>query len=173
MRDKSYILKCVLFLIAQAVVWNYCSFTQYLTIAFLPAVVLSLPVRQRTELSMAIAFVLGFAADFLCGAPLGLSSLALVPTALVRKGVILLVFGNEILVRREELSTRRQGWMKMTLATLILTAIFLAVYILADSAGTRPLWVDAVRFAVSLAVSEALSLPIADTLCTDTDSKWK
>lgn len=174
MKGGTYILKCALFIIAQTVIWNCCNFTQYLTVTFLPAIILGMPVRQRPVLSMAIAFAAGLAADFLCGAPLGLSSAALVPAALVRRGTIRLVFGNEILVaRREELSANRQGWMKMAMATAMLTMLFLAVYIAIDSAGTRPLWMDAVKFAASAAVSIPLSLPIADTLCTDADSRWK
>lgn len=173
MKDKFYILRYLLLLVAQAVIWNYCSFSQFLLIALLPAMILCLPVGMRPVTAMLAAFAGGLAADFLCGAPLGLASLASVPVALVRRGTIRLVFGSETLTRGEELSPVRQGWTKITLATVMLTALFLVVYIAADSAGTRPFWIDAVKFAVSLAASTALSLPVAAVLCTEPASKWR
>ena len=173
MKDKFYILRYLLLLVAQAVIWNYCSFSQFLLIALLPAMILCLPVGMRPVTAMLVAFAGGLAADFLCGAPLGLASLASVPVALVRRGTIRLVFGSETLTRGEELSPVRQGWMKMTLATVMLTALFLVVYIAADSAGTRPFWIDAVKFAASLAVSTLISTYIAWILCSENSQKWK
>ena len=39
MKDKYYILRYLLLLVAQAVIWNYCSFSQFLLIALLPCLV--------------------------------------------------------------------------------------------------------------------------------------
>ena len=59
------------------------------------------------------------------------------------------------------------------LADCLSTALFLLIYIPADSAGTSQLWAMAVKFAASLALSSAISLPIADLLCPDTEARWR
>ena len=170
---NGFTVKYLLLLIAQILLWNYFNFTQFLTFAILPAMILCLPVRRGTVSAMLIAFATGFAADFLAGGLLGLTSLALVPVGLLRRPIIWLVFGSELQARGEDISFQRQGSSKMMLATAMVTAVFLLVYIVADSAGTRPLWVDAVKFAASLAVSTLISTYIAWILCSENSQKWK
>ena len=154
-------LKYLILVAAQVLLWNFCTFTQFLMIVYLPAMILFLPVKQNSALSMLIAFVTGLAVDFFAGSPLGLSSLALVPVAFLRKYIIILIFGSELYSRNENLSVGRQGWEKIFFAIILSTALFLAVYIIADSAGTRPEWIDLVKGTVSLLVSTPLSLYIA------------
>ena len=50
---------------------------------------------------------------------------------------------------------------------------FLLLFIVAESAGTRPLWVDLVKFAASLAVSTPLSTYITWILCSEDSQRWK
>ena len=170
---NGFTLKYLLLLVAQILVWNYFNFTQFLTTAILPAMILCLPVRKGTVFSMLAAFATGLAADFLAGGLLGLTSLALVPVALLRLPVIQLVFGSELRARGEDISFQRQGGRKMTLAVLLETAVFLLVFIVAESAGTRPLWVDLVKFAASLAASTLISTYIAWILCSGDGQKWR
>lgn len=170
---RSYAIKFTLLLIAQVLMWNFFNFTQFLMIVFLPAMILFMPVRQHPVITMLIAFAAGFAADFFSSGALGLTALALVPVAFLRKPVVMLVFGSELFSRDEDISVQRQGWGKIALALLILTALFLLVYILADGAGTRPLWVDIVKFAASLAASVPVSLLTADILCPESGTKWR
>ena len=116
---------------------------------------------------MFIAFVTGFAVDFFAEGLLGLNILALVPVAFVRRQLLTLVFGGELYARGEDPSVHKNGTGRMLMAILMAEAIFLAVYILADSAGTRPFWFDALRFACSLAVGTLVSLLAADLLTSD------
>lgn len=167
MKDSVFRIKFALLLVAQVLMLNYCNFSQYLTPVFLPVMILCTPIQRKTYHSLLLAFACGFAVDFLAGGMLGLTSLALLPVALVRKGVITLVFGSEVYSRMENISAKRQGWGKVVLATLILTALFLALYIWVDGAGTRPLWFNIARFAVSMAGSTLLSLVVADILFAD------
>lgn len=167
MNDIGFKLKFALMLVAQVLMLNYLNFSQYLTPVFLPVMVLCTPIRRKTTHLLLLAFACGFLTDFLAGGMLGLTSLALLPVALVRNGVITLVFGSEVFSRMENISARRQGWGKVALATLIVTALFLAVYIWADGAGTRPFWFNFARFAASLAGSLLLSLVVADILFAD------
>ncbi len=166
-------LKYLLLLLAQIVLWNYFNFTQYLFIAFLPAMILCLPISRSTVQAMVVAFLTGLAADFLVTGQLGITSFALVPVALLRRPVIALVFGSELFVRGEELSFQRQGWQKFLLAILMLTAVFLLLYIWVDDAGMRPLWFGAVKFAASLAASTLVSVFIANLMLEETGERWK
>lgn len=168
-----FTLKYLLLFVAQVLLWNYFNFSQFLTVVILPVLVLCLPVRRGAVFCMLTAFATGFAADFLAGGLLGISSLALVPVGLLRRPVIQLVFGSELLSRGEDISFQRQGSSKVLLATVLVTALYLLVYIVVDSAGTRPLWVDAVKFAASLAVSTLVSVFVAWILCSDNSQKWK
>ena len=137
-------LKFLLLFIAQVMLWNYFNFTPYLFIVFLPAMLLCLPIERGTVRMMFLAFVLGLVADFLVNGQLGLTSLALVPVAAVRRGVIRLVFGQELFVREEQLSFRRLGWLKFIWSILLLTGIYLIIYIAVDSAGVY--WNVSTRF---------------------------
>jgi len=166
-------VKYLLLLLAQIVLWNYFNFTQYLVIVFLPAMILCLPVGRSSLYAMTVAFLTGFAVDFLVSGQLGLTSFALVPAALLRRPVISLVFGSELFARGEELSLQRQGWQKFVLAVLLLTAVFLLLYIWVDDAGLRPFWFAALKFAVSLVASTAVSVFIANLMLEETGERWK
>ena len=165
--------KYVLLFLAQAALWNYGNFSQYLLIVFLPAMVLCLPLSRGPVYTMAIAFVTGLAMDFLVTGQLGLTSLALVPVALLRRPVIALVFGSELFARGEELSVRRLGWLKFVPAVLLMTGAFLLPYIWLDDAGTRPFWFGAAKFGLSLLLSGFVSVFICDILLEDTAARWR
>ena len=170
---NNFTIKYLLLVIAQILLWNYFNFSQFLTIAILPAMILCLPVHKSSVYGMLTAFVTGVAVDFFAGGLVGLTSLALVPAALLRLPVIQLVFGSELRARGENISFERQGFPKMALATFIVTAVFLFFFILTESAGTRPLWIDAVKFAASLAASTLVSTYITWILCSEDSQKWR
>lgn len=166
-------LKYFLLFLAQAVLWNYFNFSQYVLIAILPAMILCLPISRSAVEAMLIAFVTGVVTDFLVTGQLGLTAFALVPVGLLRRPVIALVFGSELFARGEELSLHRQGWMKFVLAVLLLTAAFLLPYIWLDDAGTRPFWFGAAKFGISLVLSGFVSVFVCDILLEDTAARWK
>ena len=164
MRDSSFTLKFILLALAQVLIWNYCNFSQYLMLALLPAIILFLPTRQDTLITMLIAFATGFAADFLADGMLGLTSLSLVPVAFARKGIVRLIFGSEVLSREENISLQKHGIGNVIGSVMLSTALFLAIYIWADGAGTRPLWFNLVKFGASLIMSGTVSVLLAAIL---------
>ena len=87
--------------------------------------------------------------------------------------VISLVFGSELFARGEDLSVRRQGWQKFLLSLLMLTAVFLLLYLWVEDAGMHPFWFLAVKFAVSLVASTAVSLLVANLMLEETGERWK
>lgn len=170
---KRRTLLYLLLFLAQAALWNYFNFSQYLTVVFLPAMIFCLPVTHSPVRTMVTAFLTGLALDFIVSGQLGLTSFALVPAALLRRPVIRLVFGSEVFARGEELSFRRQGWQKFVPALFLLTAVFLLPYIWVDNAGMRPFWFGAAKFAVSLAVSGTVSVFIAYLMLEEFGERWK
>lgn len=165
-------VKFILLFVVQLLVWNYFNFLQYVFIVFLPVMLLCLPIERGSISLMLLAFVLGVAADFLVNGQLGLTALALVPVAALRRTVIQLVFGNEILARGEELSFHRQRYTKFATATLMLTSVFLLVYLWVDGAGMYSLGFLALKYVISLLVSTAVSVPVAYLLLEESTGKW-
>ena len=172
MRKPGFLLMYCLVLIAQILLLNFCNFSQYLIVTFLPVMVLCIPIGRGNIFAMIVAFITGFITDFLADGMIGLTSLSLVPVALVRRGIIQLVFGSELFSRGEEISVRKQGVGKIILASLLATGLFLAIYIWVDGAGTRPFWFNATKWGISLAVSTIVSYFICDLLTSD-DVRWK
>jgi cell shape-determining protein MreD len=165
-------VKFILLFVVQLLVWNYFNFLQYVFIVFLPVMLLCLPIERGSISLMLLAFVLGVAADFLVNGQLGLTALALVPVAALRRTVIQLVFGNEILARGEELSFHRQRYTKFATATLMLTSVFLLVYLWVDGAGMYSLGFLALKYVISLLVSTVVSVPVAYLLLEESTGKW-
>ena len=132
-----------------------------------------MPVNRSTDTSLILAFIIGFIVDFFADGQLGLTIASLLPVALLRRPIIMFVFGNELFSRGENLSTRRQGWEKLTMAIAIATGIFLLAYIIIDSAGTRAFWVDALKFFLSLIASTFVSFFVGDILSPENEAKWK
>ena len=152
----------------QIIICNCFHLSAYVSLSVLPAMVLFIPLNIGTVLSMLIAFGTGLAVDALGEGLIGLNALALVPVALLRIPVTRLVFGEDVIERQEDISFRKFGAGKIATAILIMQALFLAVYIIADGAGTRPFWFNAARFAASLASGCLLSMIAASVLLPDT-----
>ncbi len=168
MRKSSFFFVYALMVIAQILICNYFHLTSFVMLSILPVLVLCIPIRISTTGSLLIAFVTGFVVDLLAEGVLGLNTLALVPVGLIRIPLIRLVFGEDLISRNEDFSVRKYGFGKVTLAILIVQAVFLIIYILADGAGTRPIEFNAIRFGASLLAGYLLSLILIDTLAPDT-----
>ena len=157
MRTRFYLFYVILVAL-QIVLGNYLDLTQYVTLCFLPAMILALPMSCSTAGAMCIAFVTGLAVDFFTHGILGLTIIALVPVAFCRRRLIVLAFGGDVLARGEDISIDKHGLAKSLLAILTATALYLGIYIVADGAGTRTAAFNLLRFVCSLAVSTAVSV---------------
>lgn len=164
MKKGRFILLYLTLLVAQIIICNYFSLSNYVLISVLPILILVLPHRMNTILVMLIAFVSGLAVDFFSTGMLGITSLALVPVALNRRILMALVFGDELVSREEETTVDRVGILKASLMALISCAIYFLVYIWADSAGTVGFWPAAGRFLLSVVVSTPVCVLVARLL---------
>lgn len=150
--------------VAQMVICNYFRISPYLYVTILPAMVLCIPLKVNTAWTMLIAFITGISVDFLSGGVAGLNTLALVPVALIRYPVIRAVMGQELQDKNDRISIKTAGPVKVLLAAILSTALFLAIYVIADGAGARPVWFNAARFGVSLICDSLLALLIVNVL---------
>lgn len=167
MKKSGFWLIYIILLVAQLLLSTYANFTPYVMVTMLPVMVLCMPIRMGTVLAMVIAFATGLSVDLLSEGLLGLNALALVPVAFARNSIIRLIFGGELFAREEDFSIHRNGFWKVLVAIVLSTALFLAVYIWADGAGTRPLIFNAIRFGASLVASTLLSLLVVNLLAPD------
>ena len=164
---KKPVLTFILLVLAQVFICNFCNFTQFMMITILPMAILFLPVTQKTYVTMAIAFVAGFAADFLADGMLGISSLSLVPVAFSRRFLVRLIFGSEVIARQENISIQKHGISDVLFIILTANLIFLTIYIWTDSAGMRPVWFKLLKDVISLIASTLVSVLLFPALTSD------
>lgn len=155
-------------LVLQILICNYFHVTPYVMLSILPVMVLCIPARISTPVTMIIAFAAGLTVDMLSEGVAGINTLALVPVAFLRLNIVSLVFGEDLLARKEDFSVRKNGIGKVSLALILVQALFLLIYIWADGAGTRPFWFNAARFGASLSAGYVVSLLLIDVLAPDT-----
>lgn len=157
----------VLLLLAQVLLNNYFRVSPYLTISLLPVMILCFSIRIPTIGTLLAAFAMGLLVDFLTEGVLVLNALALLPVAILQKSVLQLVFGNELFARNEDFSVQRNGWERLLLALFIVLAVYMTVYVWADSAGTRTFLFNLTRWGVSCLGSFLFSLPVLNILARD------
>ena len=157
----------VLLFLAQVLLNNYFRVSPYLTISLLPAMILCFPIRVPTVGTLLGAFAMGLVVDFLTEGVLGLNAVALLPVAILQKSTLQRVFGNELFARQEDFSIPRNGWGCIILAHIILLALYMAIYVWVDSAGTRTFLFNLTRWGVSCLGSFLFSLPVLNILARD------
>ena len=164
---KTFAFTYILMVIAQMILSNYFHFTPLAMLTILPAIVLLLPTKVNTFWAMVIAFATGLAVDLFAEGTLGINALSLVPVAFLRKTLIGTIFGVEPFEQKENLSIKKYGFARISFAIILVTALFLAIYILADSAGTRPLWFLGTKFDISILASYLVSILLVNLLSYD------
>lgn len=161
---NNYTLACLLIFGVQLLICNYLHVSQYLTLSLLPCMIMLMPASYKPARAMLTAFIAGILVDLLSDGVAGLNAFALVPVAGLRTHIYHLVFGQEMTINEEDVSLRKYGVGKVTMAMLFAQGIFLALYILFDGFFVRPLSFSALRFIVSLIAGILVSLILANVL---------
>lgn len=172
MKLSRFTVSFLVLLIVQILFCNYFQFTPFITLSILPLMIIMMPVTTKPVASLFVAFLAGFAVDFFSDGVLGLNALALVPVALLRRGFISLIFGSEVFARKEDISIRKHGPLKMSIVLLMAQIVFLLIYVWADGAGTRPFWFNAARFSASLLAGFLISMPLSNVLAKEERDRW-
>lgn len=161
---NSFAFTYILLTVAQMILSNYFHFTPFTMMTILPVMVLCIPTKTGTIQAMLIAFATGLAVDFFAEGTLGINAMSLVPVALLRRPVIGMFFGNEPFEQKENVTVRKYGFARVSLAIILMTTLFLLVYTIADCAGTRPFWFIAARVGLSVLASYLASICIINLL---------
>ncbi|MBR4755800.1 MAG: hypothetical protein IK076_02560 [Bacteroidales bacterium] len=164
---NTFALTYFILVVAQMILSNYFHFTPLVMLTILPAMVLCIPTKVNTLQAMLIAFATGLVVDWLAEGTLGINALSLVPVAFVRRDLIGAIFGVEPFEQQENISIRKYGFARVSFAIILVTALFLIIYITADCAGTRPLWFMATMFGLSLLASYLVSILLMNLLSYD------
>ena len=165
--QNNFGLLYVMLLICQIILCNFTHLGPYITLTMLPVMILCIPTDISTITAMLIAFFSGLSVDWLSEGLLGLDTAALIPVALLRKPIIRLFLGEDIIIRNDSFSIRKNGLGKVSLALMSSIAIFLSVYIFLDGAGTRPFWFCLTRFIASLICNIPLGIIVIRVLIPD------
>lgn len=166
MRQRFFFLYCLL-VIAQLMISNYFDLSSYIMLSILPVMILCIPTRIGTTQALLIAFVIGLAIDMLAEGIVGLNILSIVPVAFSRKAICRFVFGEELIIRNDDFSIRKNGIGKVSFALVLAQSLFLLIYLVADGAASRTFLFFLGRFFASLIVGVLLSIAIVDIITTD------
>ncbi|MBQ1698863.1 MAG: hypothetical protein II029_00170 [Bacteroidales bacterium] len=164
---NNYTLTYILFVVAQMILCNFFHFTPYVTLTLLPMLVFFIPVSVSTTAAMLIAFATGLAVDFFAEGLLGINALSLVPVAFLRRPLIEMTCGQEPFEQNENISLKKYGFGRISMALILEIAVFLTIYILAECAGTRPLWFIGARLGLSVLASYLVSILFVNLLTYD------
>ena len=164
---QNFGLLYTLLVICQILICNYFQFSPYAMLSILPVMTLCMPLNISTVRCMLTAFVSALAADWLSEGIIGLNAASILPVALLRKPVIRIFFGEDLITRQDSFSISKYGFAKVSAAIMTVTLIFLTIYIILDGAGTKDVWFNLTRGAVSLAASYLVSLIVINTLAPD------
>lgn len=157
----------ILLLIGQIILCNYGQFSPFVMLTMLPSMVLCLPTSMSTITGMIIAFLSGLSVDWLSEGLLGLNAASLVPVALMRRGIIKLFLGEDLITRGDRFTYRKNGIAKISAAHAVCLITFLGLYILLDGAGTRPAWFCLTKGGISFACSFILAVIVTNILSVD------
>ena len=168
-----YIVTYIILLAIQIALGSFLNLSQYIVICFLPVMIMSLPITSSSCRLMLIAFITGFAVDFFTHGAMGLTVAALVPVAFARNALIRLVFGTELLSRKEDISIHKQGPGKILLSILLASVLYFIIFIPLDCAGTRTVGFMTARILLSVALSTAVSYFVAGVLAPLEADRWR
>ena len=149
--NQNFGILYTLLVIAQVVLSNYSELGPYVMLSILPAMVLCIPP----------------AVDWLSEGLLGLNAAALVPVALMRKSIIKIFLGEDLIVRGDRFSYKKNGFVKVSIAHMVCIAVFLGIYIILDGAGTLPALFCLTKAGVSLLCNFVLSIIVTNILSPD------
>ena len=167
MRTQSFGLLYFLMILGQMILCNFADLGPYIMLTMLPAMVICIPLTVSTPLCMLIAFATGLSVDWLSEGIIGINAAALIPVALMRKPLIRFFLGEDLIIRSDSFSFKKNGLNKISLVMAVSLLLFLSVYVFLDGAGTKSTWFNILRISVSLLCNYVLALIVTNILTVD------
>lgn len=158
MKNGGLVITYLIIIVAQIILNNVFNLSQYVILSFLPAMVFCLPSQSNTAINLLVAFVIGFVVDFFSTGIVGMTAVALLPVALIRNPLLTFIFGSEYFSRRDDIMSDTQGFRRTMVCVEISLFLFLLVYVIIDSAGTRPFVFNLLRFLISFILCSGVSI---------------
>lgn len=159
-----------LLLIGQVILCNYFPFSTYVVVSLIPAMLICIPLNISTIGCMFLAFFSGLTVDWLSEGLVGLNAASAVPVAMMRKPLIRLFLGEDLISRQDSFTFRKNGTEKISMTMAFAGLIFFGVYIVLDGAGTRSVSFNLIRLGASFICNLPIALIVTRTL-TPNDRK--
>lgn len=164
MNKTGDILFFVLLFILQLVISDYVHLGPWVSLTLIPLLIICIPLSRSPHAVMLIAFALGLGLDILSDGVPGLNAFAAVLAAAPRKFFYRILVNADRQDKTEVPKIREVGLLKYLKYLGVITALYLAAYILVDCVSFRPPLFLLGQFLISWVASTALclllSLPI-------------
>jgi len=151
----------VLLFLLQLVLSDYVHLGPWVYLCLIPLLILNIPLSRSPHVVMLIAFGLGLGLDILSDGVPGLNAFAAVLAAAPRKFFYRILVNADRQDKTEVPKLHEVGLVKYLKYLGILTALYLAAYILVDCVSFRPAVFLLGKFLVSWVASTALCLLLA------------
>ena len=161
MKNRSDILFFVLVFLLQVIITDYLHLGPWVFICLLPLLILHIPLSHSPHRVMLTAFALGLLLDVLSDGVVGLNAFAAVLAAAPRKFLYRALVNGDRQDKTGVPSLSEAGIVKYLKYLSVITAIYLAGYMLLDCAGSRPLLFILGKFLASTLASTAAGLLLA------------
>ncbi|MBQ6073399.1 MAG: rod shape-determining protein MreD [Bacteroidales bacterium] len=158
MNKLNEILFFVMVFILQLVISDYLHLGPWISLSLIPFFIVSISLQRSPQAVMLIAFGLGIGLDILSDGVVGLNAFAAVMAAAPRKFFYRLLVNSDRQDKTEILTPRDAGFAKYLRYLGIITAIYMAAYVLLDCVSFRPAGFMLLKFAASTVASTALCL---------------
>lgn len=151
--NRHFSIVFAVMLLLQLVLVKYCQIGHMIYISILPAMILCQPTSRPTPLVILLAFLTGMCVDLLADGVVGLNTAALLPLALIQKPVIRLMIDEDVVERHYSFSFFRHGYIRVGGALLVMTLLYMILYMVLDNAGDRTAGFVILRIFLSSLVS--------------------
>lgn len=158
MNKTGDILFFVLLFILQLVISDYVHLGPWVTLTLIPLLIICIPLSRSPHAVMLIAFALGLGLDILSDGVPGLNAFASVLAAAPRKFFYRILVNADRQDKTEVPKIREVGLLKYLKYLGVITALYLAAYILVDCVSFRPPLFLLGQFLISWVASTALCL---------------
>ena len=158
MNKTGDILFFVLLFILQLVISDYVHLGPWVTLTLIPLLIICIPLSRSPHAVLLIAFALGLGLDILSDGVPGLNAFAAVLAAAPRKFFYRILVNADRQDKTEVPKIREVGLLKYLKYLGVITALYLAAYILVDCVSFRPPLFLLGQFLISWVASTALCL---------------
>lgn len=148
----------VLLFILQLVISDYVHVGPWVSLTLIPLLIICIPLSRSPHAVMLIAFALGLGLDILSDGVPGLNAFAAVLAAAPRKFFYRILVNADRQDKTEVPKIREVGLLKYLKYLGVITALYLAAYILVDCVSFRPPLFLLGQFLISWVASTALCL---------------